>query len=232
MKMNGISKLSHQETFSSSDGGEEMQGMPEKTTSTPSALPLSLLLLQEARAVSLWSCLVIFLRLFVISVVHLAKGKTTSSSSSSSSWKEEYLVLASLLASGLVACMPIKVATLQAPGFVLAHPWLLLWVEKKTGVLANVPTRCAEYMLGRLQLGQLVLVLMVHFGCVILTASFWNQFLPDNLATLALAPIEYHASNNSISIPSLWIVVRAFGVWSSFVREQNLAFRVACLGYT
>jgi hypothetical protein len=116
--------------------------------------------------------------------------------------------------------MPYKVATLTAPGFILAHPWLLFWVEKKTGVLPNVPTRCAEYMLGRLKLGQLVLVLLVHFGCVILTASFWNEFLPDHLASLALAPIPYQSASNSI--PSLWIVVRyllrvcfgAFGIYS------------------
>jgi hypothetical protein len=222
MKTNGISKLSRQETFSSSDGGEEMQGMPEKTTTTTSALPLSLLLLQEARAVSLWSCLVVFLRLFVMSVVHLSNhpslnNMNNSSNSTNNSWKDEYLVLASVLASGLVACMPYKVATLQAPGFVLAHPWLLLWVEKKTGVLPNVPTRCAEYMLGRLKLGQLLMVLLVHFGCVILTAGFWNQFLPDTLASLALAPIEYQSS-----IPSLWIVVRALRlascVWNVFIR--------------
>lgn len=211
MKTNGISKLSRQETFSSSDGGEEVQVVQENITVTSSDLCLSLLLLQEARAVSLWSCLVIFLRLFVMSLVHLATPTTSSN--------QEYLVVASLLASALVACMPYKVATLTAPGFILAHPWLLFWVEKKTGVLPNVPTRCAEYMLGRLKLGQLVLVLLVHFGCVILTASFWNEFLPDHLASLALAPILYQSASASNSIPSLWIVVRyvlrVVCVWNS-----------------
>lgn len=113
------------------------------------------LLIQEARAVSLWSCVSIMLRLALIFLSALASYRDDKSVMMR--WfgvdlvQEEFMVACSVLAGWILCLVPSKVLTQQAPGFVFSNPGLLLWVRDKTGVIPNLPTRACEYVLGRIR---------------------------------------------------------------------------------
>jgi hypothetical protein len=88
------------------------------------------LLIQEARAVSLWSCVSIMLRLALIFLCTLASYRNDKSVIHSfwfvkqpvSESTQELWTIASVFAGWILCLAPSKVLTQQAPGFTFANP--------------------------------------------------------------------------------------------------------------
>jgi hypothetical protein len=190
------------------------------------------LLLQEARAVSLWSFSSTLIRLFFALLALLANYR--DSKDANKIWlmqklqpvsddTHEWFLIASVVAGWILCLLPSKVALQQAPGFSFASPWLLFWVRDKTGVIPNVPTRACEYMLGRLRLVELVIVLPVHLVCIVSTSVVLQRILPEQLASLALGPIEYANDGNP------WIVVSCQNPKLGRVQKMLLYSNLNCV---
>jgi hypothetical protein len=88
------------------------------------------LLVQEAKAVSLWSLLSMFLRILLVWLGTMNAGSEGSSSSSleglfsgSLGSLKELVMMASFLAGWILELTPSKVPIFQAPGFIFANPW-------------------------------------------------------------------------------------------------------------
>jgi hypothetical protein len=120
--------------------------VPRHHTTVVGRATIWTLLLQEARAVSLWSCLSILVRVFLACLALLAGEIETMKNGSSSSsnrnnidrlWflppyvvsspsLQDWLFQASGVASLLLCLVPAKVALHQAPGFSFANPWCVV----------------------------------------------------------------------------------------------------------
>lgn len=170
--------------------------------------PMWNLLVQEARAVSLGSLLAMGFRIFLFFLI-TAKALLEDSSNVPNEFRarlnvamiwKEVAAVACMMVSTIVALVPSKVLLLQAPAFLFANPWLLLWVRDRTGVLPNVPIRMCEYVMGRISLVELVAVLPIHVVTVVSTAVFLRRILPTDVSLVALEPIEFSDGANP------WIV--------------------------
>ena len=89
--------------------------------------------LQEARAVSLWSFVALLFRLFVVLLVTIAAYKYDNTAlrsispalrdlSEGSLYKELWITI-SVICGLILSIAPTKVLTNQSPGFVFANPW-------------------------------------------------------------------------------------------------------------
>jgi hypothetical protein len=104
-------------------------------------------LLQEARAVSLWSCVAIMGRVALIFLVTLAAYRHDSTalrfipflSESSFSIYKEFWMTISVVCGWILGVAPAKILTQQAPGFIFANPWCA-----HVSVLHNSPT-CIDF---------------------------------------------------------------------------------------
>jgi dolichyl-phosphate-mannose--protein O-mannosyl transferase len=77
----------------------------------------------EARAVSLWSCVVMAVRILLGLLRELAVHRdSTSSDHQRSALDQELIMTASVVAGWIFSWMPSKIMTQQAPGFVFANP--------------------------------------------------------------------------------------------------------------
>jgi len=124
MKAVGLSR-----SFSST-GSDEDDDTPSKRDRVRKIWGL---LVQETRAVSLWSLLAVSLRLVLICLGMLVEFRGDSSESLGVFWKEpssglsvlskELLTNVSVLGGWILGLVPSKVLLLQAPGFIFANPW-------------------------------------------------------------------------------------------------------------
>lgn len=81
-------------------------------------------LVQEARAVSLWSLLSVFLRFTLVCLGMFVELRNDSSSREGLfGASKELLVTASVVVGWVLSLAPSKVLLLQAPGFIFANPW-------------------------------------------------------------------------------------------------------------
>jgi hypothetical protein len=122
MKLNdGLSKT---ESSSFSMENEENNNEP------PSASSIFHLILQEARAVSLWSCISIMLRMAIVFLVTLAAYRHDKQAlrlwfgtyDASSPASQEVWTTVSVFSGWILAMAPSKLLTQQAPGFIFANP--------------------------------------------------------------------------------------------------------------
>ena len=162
--------------------------------------------IKEARAVWLWSCLSLTLRIVIGLLLDLAAYITEHKQCSYgnnelSTIRRQVLETSSVIAGWVIGLMPSSVSANQAPGFIFANPIILLWVLDKTNIIPNLPSRACEYMLGRIRLVDLVTVTPIHFVTCVSTAFFLQKFFPDNIIPLALEPIQYDHDGDP------WIVV-------------------------
>lgn len=159
--------------------------------------------IREARAVWLWSCLSLALRILIGLLLDLASYVTENKQDSNelSTFRRQVLETSSVFAGWAIGLMPPRVATNQAPGFIFSNPIILLWVLDKTNIIPNLPSRACEYMLGRIRLVDLVTVTPIHFVTCVSTAFFLQKFFPDNIVPLALEPIQYDHDGDP------WIIV-------------------------
>ena len=89
------------------------------------------IVLQEARAVSLWSCVAILFRIVLILLIPLVAYRHDSSalkmipflSDSSFTLYKEFWMTISVVCGWILGIAPAKVLNGQAPGFIFANPW-------------------------------------------------------------------------------------------------------------
>lgn len=189
-------------------------------------------LIQEARAVSLWSVVSILLRLGILLLIRWAKYRETKDIAlfwmdplsqhhpfTTTTMTQEIILFVSVLCGWIGSCLPSKVMAVQAPGFIFGHPWILYWVRDKTGVLPNVPIRFCEYMLGRIPLKQLLVVIPLHLVCIVSTSVFLRYILPTSISSVAFETISYSNDGNP------WIVVRVVWIFFYFGKDGGMIIK-------
>lgn len=112
---------------------------------------------------------------------------------------DEVITLVSVLASWVLAILPSKVATSNAPGFSFGSTWILYPLNDRFGFIPNLPTRICETSMGRLSLRKLATILPIHFLVPAITFRLWQFVLPAKIFSSAIEPVVY-------SEKSLWIV--------------------------
>eukprot|EP00934_Nitzschia_sp_Nitz4_P001223 Nitzschia sp. Nitz4//scaffold10_size219509//168433//169684//NITZ4_001450-RA/size219509-augustus-gene-0.281-mRNA-1//-1//CDS//3329532986//1223//frame0 len=176
---------------------------PSETSSKnqPTLVRVWNLVLQEARAVSLWSLMVLALRLTLVFLNYMSSFKQAPKhvrqdwideaafaflhfhpTRSLVAILEEGLTILSTLVGWSFSWIPFKAYNLQAPGFILANPLLLLWVRDKTGIIPNTPVRICECVMGRISVSDLLMILPVHVVTVVSTYIYLKRILPGPFA--------------------------------------------------
>ena len=149
VKVNSNTPASGKSSFSNSIGNEPLMQI------------LGPRLLQEARAVSLWSCVAIMCRVALIILVTLAAYRHDSSalrfipflrespSSSPASiffrFSKEVWTIISVLCGWILGLAPSKVLSQQAPGFIFANPWYVLYVVNTLNIFRCTSFLCNEF---------------------------------------------------------------------------------------
>lgn len=210
------------ETSGSPDG---LLKEPESPTQPSVTCSLWEKALQEARSVSGWMAASTLLRISVVIMVQLIPYRVDCSKNECNSELPESVMTGLSIVSGYIvggAC-PSKVAKEDAPGFFYASAWILMVMSDIFGCLPSLPLRIAESVLGRIGPRESILLLPLHFACVISTCLVLQHVLPESLHTLGFEPIEYSHEDpwvlvriTSLSVELFVPQVNSFPLFSSF----------------
>jgi hypothetical protein len=167
---------------------------------------------REATGVYIWSLIACVIRICLSLLVSLStlqskenyEDETTSADMIWRYWAHQLMTATisfiSVLASWVLAILPPKVATHNAPGFTFGSTWILYPLNDKFGFIPNLPCRICEMSMGRLSLRQLAIILPIHFLVPAAALGMMQIVLPTKLfSSYALEPVIY-------SEKSLWVV--------------------------